>query len=74
MKDASLCDGLMKELSNDCGLSCNSKSKGEIRTSVYLEFVKQGESLPCRSSIWRLNFYMRAEERSAQCQERILHQ
>lgn len=41
MKDASLCNYLIKVLSNDCGLSCTSKAKGGIRTSVSLDFVQQ---------------------------------
>lgn len=66
MKDASLCNYLIKVLSNDCGLSCTSKAKGEIRTSVCLDFVQQEESLPCKSTIQGLDFYMRAEANTRQ--------
>lgn len=65
MKDASLCNYLIKVLSSDCGLSCTSEAKRGIRTSVCWDFVQQEESLPCRSTIQGLGFYMRAEGRSA---------
>lgn len=58
MKDASLCNYLIKVLSNNCGLSCTPKAKGGIRTSVLLDFVQQEESLPCRSNIQELDFYI----------------
>lgn len=51
MKDASLCNYLIKVLSNVCGLNCTSKAKGGIRTSVSLDFVQQEESLPRRPAI-----------------------
>lgn len=58
IKDASLCNYLIKVLSNNCGLSCTPKAKGGIRTSVLLDFVQQEESLPCRSTIQGLDFYI----------------
>lgn len=57
MKDVSLSDYITEDLSNCCGLSCTSRPKG---TNVNLEFVQWGESLPCRSMVWKLIFRIRA--------------